>query len=260
MASWGVEVDAEDCDEEFDFALELRRDAQYRLVAGRQPPGLAREMPAAEVEAEQDLEAGCAARESLDAEVGSSHADSYVAFVMAETPGPADDGADEQEPLDLDPAVSGPRKESRSSDAVVSVQEYVAAVRGLRQRQRRATTAARRSSVAFSERYESSDQEALNRLLYALGAGVNVRRYQTGCRAEMVRLFSLNGGRTIHWAPEAVRPVGRLARLDSVRTGTQLMREQARDSGLDCCIASNCLLTARHRFTSFQSAAAVMTC
>ena len=209
--------------EEYDFALELRRDAQYRLVAERQPPGLAED----NCESPRDIECGPSPEEEAPAE-------SFVEFIMSAEDRCSEDG---QEP-DLDDPDPDLAEESRSNDSLVSIGEYVTAVRALRQRQRRATTAARRSTAAFTEKYVCSDSEALNKLLYALGAGVHVRRHQAGFRSEEVRLFSLSGGRSVHWAPQAVRPVGRLARLDSMRTGAQFVRGQARDSGLDCCIAS----------------------
>lgn len=137
--------------------------------------------------------------------------DGYLDFVTGEVPGDADEASEAREGAGVGQGQGG----------ALSMEEYAAGVRALRARHLRASAAARRSSVSFLQRHAASDADALARFLTALSQGLVVRRHQSDCASEPVRLFSLNGGRTVQWAVEA----------------GGAGHAQARGAGWDCCAA-----------------------
>jgi hypothetical protein len=58
-----------------------------------------------------------------------------------------------------------------------------------------------RSSDAFLESYDITGKETRNHFLVSLSRGLVVRRHQSGCHAEDVRLYSDDGCITISWEP-----------------------------------------------------------
>jgi hypothetical protein len=241
----------------FDYALVLRRDEQYRQIAQhyyklKSPSASSDADAASDIENQRLSGAHVIPGDVLSGEeddneeaVGSS----YLDFVMsADGEGTGDDDADDTEANEnakeshiragVAKRPSSAMDRGGSVVPVVSVEEYTVAIKHLQQRQRRVSTAARRSSAAFLEKFATSDKEALNKLLYAISAGVHVKRHQAGFSAETVRLFSLNVGKTIQWAPEVQRPYRALSKYSSIRERQQLLKSKARDNGLDCCIAS----------------------
>lgn len=59
-----------------------------------------------------------------------------------------------------------------------------------------------RSSAGFARAnyaVSASNKDAMDKFLVALARGVHVRRHQSGCVAELVRLYSDDGCQTISW-------------------------------------------------------------
>lgn len=71
---------------------------------------------------------------------------------------------------------------------------------GLLEKHRQWTeTSARRSSIGFFKHYPHSDKETTDKFLVALAGGIQIRRHQSYKVSEPIRLYSVNGCRTIEW-------------------------------------------------------------
>lgn len=71
---------------------------------------------------------------------------------------------------------------------------------GLLEKHRQWTeTSARRSSIGFFKHYPHSDKETSDKFLVALAGGIQIRRHQSYKVSEPIRLYSVNGCRTIEW-------------------------------------------------------------
>lgn len=96
---------------------------------------------------------------------------------------------------------------SKVNSKQITMKEYVMKMNELSKYKRWQEKAARRSSVNFRMQYELSDKKAMDRFLILLFNGVNVRRHQDGYTSELVRLYSQNGCKNIHWESTKTKKV-----------------------------------------------------
>ena len=108
---------------------------------------------------------------------------------------------------------------------------------GLLEKHRQWTeTSARRSSIGFFKHYPHSDKETSDKFLVALAGGIQVRRHQSYKVSELIRLYSVNGCRTIEWE----RPKRKKIESDVMLPGTvDRVAKSYRDDDVafDYCIA-----------------------
>lgn len=236
-------------EEEYDYAIELKRDEQYRQVAEQQMPAARDDIV---LDASHDIENNFG-RDSLEQDNGNiENADTHMNFIMSL----AEDGDSDEEESNGHGEGGGdqsndivPREEEEAfktgsmqrggggAAGVVSIAQYRQSMVGLQRRQRRATTAARRSTSAFQTKYCSTDRELINRFLIALQRGVNVKRHEAGKSAQTVRLFTLTGSKSIQWGPEVVlQGMGHYLHRGSQRDIFKGAKLSSDSSGFDCCI------------------------
>jgi hypothetical protein len=234
-------------EDDYDYALELARDDQYRQVAQNQMPRHDQQAECGQNHVDVDIESNSigACEDSVSlAEPEEEDMGDVMDFIMAEeisgkeTEDEIDISCDKNTEFDdtkedLDTRGEEMPTGSGGRSLLVSVDQYVNALHDLQLRQRRATTTARRSSLMFETKYASSEREVLNKLLTLLQIGLHVRRHQATFCSEVVRLFSMDGGRTIRWAPEVLR-----SQLNGISRFSRKNNNKPQESSLDCCIAS----------------------
>jgi hypothetical protein len=109
---------------------------------------------------------------------------------------------------------------------------------GLLEKHRQWTeTSARRSSIGFFKHYPHSDKETTDKFLVALAGGIQVRRHQSYKVSELIRLYSVNGCRTIEWErPKRKKIESGVMLPGTVDRVAQLYRDDD-DAAFDYCIA-----------------------
>ena len=110
---------------------------------------------------------------------------------------------------------------------------------GLLEKHRKWTeTSARRSSLGFYKHYPQSDKETMDKLLVTLAGGIQVRRHQSYKVSELIRLFSVNGCRTIEWEKPKRKVI-----VDSgvILPGNidRVTKSDREDAAFNYCIAGN---------------------
>jgi len=107
---------------------------------------------------------------------------------------------------------------------------------GLLEKHRQWTeTSARRSSIGFFKHYPHSDKETTDKFLVALAGGIQVRRHQSYKVSELVRLFSVNGCRTIEWERPKRKKIDNAVILPG--TVDRIAKSYQDDAAFDYCIA-----------------------
>ena len=208
-------------EDDYDYAIELIPDDQYRLVA----------------EVSDDI-----------IDFDDVDLSKYQKFVKVtevtfnsniENDGEANHGNDPNEcPLN-------PMNDKNNWIDFISKEEFTLRIRNLEKRKKWIEKSARRSSIRFSKHNynysEISDQACMNLFLLTLAKGVIVRRHQRFLLAEKVKLFSHNGCKLIQWeTPKEKR------KSDNNFKNTSGQKEQDfiyvskyDDNGFDCCAKSN---------------------
>lgn len=100
-----------------------------------------------------------------------------------------------------------------------------------------------RSSIGFYQHHPSTEKEIMDKFLLTLTGGIHVRRHQANRVAETVRLFSINGCRTIQWEPPRAKDLQQQRMKQGVhhRGRTSAIYNSEYDkSGFDCCISCEC--------------------
>lgn len=149
---------------------------------------------------------------------------------------------EEEDKNDGGPLAGSENSASQPTWSIISRGEFSLGLNMLSKHKKWVERAARRSSIGFHRDRPASDKEAMDRFLVALAGGTHLRRHQSGCVAEMVRLFSTTGCRTIQWE----RPSARSLLAQRKREGGELSEGttdaifvQKHDrSPFDCCVAS----------------------
>lgn len=78
----------------------------------------------------------------------------------------------------------------------------------------------------------------MDKFLVLLSQGIHVRRHQSHCIAENVKLFSTNGCRTIAWdKPMAKELMSQRQRDGVVTEGNSVFQHEDDRTAFDCCIA-----------------------
>lgn len=105
-----------------------------------------------------------------------------------------EDGADPAQEESFDIGLTGAEAAS-----IISKKQFLSRIGLLSKKRSWIEKSARRSSIGFHEKYNVSDKAVMDAFLVALTAGIHVKRHQSGRYAEIVRLSSPDGCRSICW-------------------------------------------------------------
>lgn len=84
----------------------------------------------------------------------------------------------------------------------------------------------------------TTDKLNMDRFIIALSSGVHVRRHEAHHLAEVVRLYSNNGGRTIKWGPKVALDLANQRQRTHNENGSSVMyANTGDDNGFDCCFS-----------------------
>jgi hypothetical protein len=210
----------QDDTEDFDYVIELREDPEYRKVAEE----LARIHDYDELNIDDVLNSPNqqpAKYHSVKKETKNTSDDVKIITInmdeMFDKEDEGDERSDQEEENDIEmgtgilfPSENGPDSPNPSvansparpmidPSAQISKRSFTDSMKLMRVRQNWVYGAARRSSLEFSNQYQTTDKVASNKFLVALAGGVQVRRHQANYSSELVRLFSEDGCVSIKW-------------------------------------------------------------